>query len=131
MKKALLIFTLILGFSLTNQGVNLKQGGDNYAQIEFDKTVHDYGKLKKGSDGKCTFTYTNKGNDVLFITRVAKSCGCTTPVYSKEPLMPGQSAKIEVGYDTNLLGVFNKKITIFSNAINNSIILTIKGEVVE
>lgn len=131
MKKIVLIIALVLGLSIVNQGNINFQGGDAYAKIEFIKTEHDYGKIKKGADGKCVFKYTNKGNDVLFITRVAKSCGCTTPEFSQEPLMPGQSAEIKVGYDTNIPGAFNKKITVFSNAINNSVILTIKGEVVE
>jgi hypothetical protein len=131
MRKTVFILSVIVSLAMVGFGFTIEQGGDQYAEIKFDKTVHDYGKITKGSDGKCTFTYTNNGTDMLFITRVAKSCGCTTPVYSKEPLMPGQSAKIEVGYDTNLLGVFNKKITVFSNAVNNSVILTIKGEVVE
>ncbi len=106
---------------------------DQAAKIKFDKTVNDFGKVKKGTkDLKCTFTYTNTGNDMLFISRVKKSCGCTLPVYSKEPLMPGQSATVEVGYTTtDVLGVFNKKITVFTNAINNAIVLTIKGEIVE
>jgi hypothetical protein len=103
------------------------------AKIKFDKTVHDFGKIKKGAkDVECTFTYTNVGNDMLFISRIKKSCGCTVPVYSKEPLMPGQSATIKVGYTTtDILGAFNKKITVFTNAENNVVVLTIKGEVVE
>lgn len=131
MKKIFLVFTMIFGMALINQGNNFEQGGDAYAKIEFEKTVHDYGKIKKGGDGHCVFKYTNKGNDVLFLTRVAKSCGCTTPEFSQEPLMPGQTAEIKVGYDTNILGAFDKKITVFSNAINNSVILTIKGEITE
>ena len=104
---------------------------DVMAEIKFDTTVHDFGKIKNGAkDVKFKFKYTNTGNDVLFITRVVKSCGCTEPVYSREPLMPGQSSNVEIGYTTTeTVGVFNKKITIFSNANTESVILTIKGEV--
>ena len=104
---------------------------DMMAEIKFDTTVHDFGKIKNGAkDVKFKFKYTNTGNDVLFITRVVKSCGCTEPVYSREPLMPGQSANVEIGYTTTeTVGVFNKKITVFSNANTESVILTIKGEV--
>lgn len=131
MKKITLILSILLGLSLSNTGNNFQQSEKNFAKIEFDTLVHDYGKMLKGSDGNCVFKYKNTGTDVLFITRVAKSCGCTTPEFSREPLMPGQSAEIKVGYDTKIVGSFNKKITVFSNAINNSVILTIKGEVVE
>ncbi len=131
MRKTALFLSLLIGFAFLNTGMSLVQNDKPYAEIKFDTTVHDYGKIKKGSDGHCVFKYKNVGTDVLFITRVAKSCGCTVPEYSREPLMPGQSAEIKVGYDTKIVGKFNKKITVFSNAINNSVILTIKGEVVE
>lgn len=125
------ILLVVLMGLFFNSPVQVDQG--QAAEIKFDKTVHDFGKVKKGTKGlKCTFTYTNKGNDMLFISRVKKSCGCTVPVYSKEPLQPGQSATIEVGYTTTeVTGVFNKKITVFTNAITNAVVLTIKGEIVE
>jgi len=132
MKRILnIMLVMLIGFQFASAPINMDQ--DQAAKVKFDKTVNDFGKVKKGTQGlKCTFTYTNTGNDMLFISRVKKSCGCTVPVYSKEPLMPGQSATVEVGYTTtDIVGVFNKKITVFTNAINNSVVLTIKGEVVE
>ncbi|RUA23560.1 MAG: hypothetical protein DSY76_09360 [Bacteroidetes bacterium] len=124
------VFVLLMGFYFSNP---MMIDQDQAAKITFDKTVHDFGKVKKGAEElKCTFTYTNTGNDMLFISRVRKSCGCTLPVYSKEPIAPGQSATIEVGYTTtDVVGVFNKKITVFTNAVNNAVVLTIKGEIVE
>ncbi len=130
MKITNILLVILMGLFF-NSPVQVDQG--QAAEIKFDKTVHDFGKVKKGAkDLKCTFTYTNTGNDLLFISRVKKSCGCTVPVYSKEPLQPGQSATIEVGYTTtDVTGVFNKKITVFTNAITNAVVLTIKGEIVE
>lgn len=122
---SLLIFSMQIGFSIDGDQ------GKVAAKITFDKLVNDYGKIKKGADGVCYFTYKNEGNDVLFISRVIKSCGCTTPEFSQEPLPPGQTAKIKIGYDTKIVGVFNKTITVFSNAENSTVILTIKGEIVE
>ncbi len=131
MKKIFLLTVILIGSLTFTTAFKNHQGGDAYAKIEFNKTVHDYGKIAKGADGSCTFIFTNKGNDVLFITRVVSGCGCTTPVYSREPIMPGKSSEIKVGYDTNLLGSFDKKITVYTNAVNNAVTLTIKGEVVE
>ena len=131
MRKFTNIFLVVLvGFVFANP-IIIDQ--DQAAKIKFDKTVNDFGKVKKGTkDLKCTFTYTNTGNDMLFISRVKKSCGCTVPVFSKEPVAPGQSATIEIGYTTtDIVGVFNKKITVFTNAINAAVVLTIKGEVAE
>jgi len=131
MRKFANIFLVILvGFVFANPTI-IDQ--DQAAKIKFDKTVNDFGEIKKGTkDLTCTFTYTNTGNDMLFISRVKKSCGCTVPVFSKEPIAPGQSATIEIGYTTtDIVGVFNKKITVFTNAINAAVVLTIKGAVVE
>jgi len=143
MKLIILIFSVFLfsvqsSFALANIDgtktivlANPNNQSETMAEIKFDTTVHDFGKIKNGAkDVKFKFKYTNTGNDVLFITRVVKSCGCTEPVYSREPLMPGQSSNVEIGYTTTeTVGTFNKKITIFSNANTESVILTIKGEV--
>ena len=45
--------------------------------------------------------------------------------------MPGDSGEIEVKYKTTSLNSFRKKITVSSNAYRPSIILTIKGIVVD
>ncbi len=132
MKNTIIILSIIfVSLSLNFNGINAISQ-DRAAEIKFNKTMHDFGKVKKGSkELKCKFKYTNVGNDVLFITRIVKSCGCTEPTYSKQPLMPGQSAEIEIGYtETDALGPFNKKLTIFSNATTESVIITIKGEII-
>ncbi len=132
MKKIVIVFGLLFLFAQINIA-NKYQQEEVAAEIKFDKTTHDFGNIKKNAkDVKCIFTFTNTGNDMLFITRVVKSCGCTEPVYSKQPVMPGQTSEIEVGYTTTeIVGVFNKKLTIFTNALTESVILTIKGEVKE
>ena len=131
MKKVFIYFSLIL-FVFQFDSVNNIFQDQTAAEIKFDKTMHDFGEIKKGTkDLVCKFEYKNVGNDMLFITRIVKSCGCTEPKYSKEPLMPGQTAIIEVGYTaTDEVTSFNKKLTVFSNAETESVILTIKGRVV-
>jgi len=81
------------GFSTSTfaQGTELVQG----AKLSLDKEVHDYGKIKKGADGSCYFTITNNGTEPLTITNAKGSCGCTVPSWPKEPIIPGESAKIE------------------------------------
>jgi len=132
MKNTIIILSIIFASLQLNFNTFETTAQEQAAEIKFDKTSHDFGKIKKGAkDVKCTFKYTNIGTDVLFITRIVKSCGCTEPVYSKQPLMPGQSTTMEVGYTTtDEVGVFNKKLTVFSNATTESVIITIKGEVI-
>ena len=45
------------------------------------------------------------------------------------PIPPGKKAVIKVSYNTNRLGMINKSITVESNAVNNRVILNIKGNV--
>ena len=104
-------------------------------KIEFkdkDNTI-DYGKVTKEEDsGLRVFEFTNTGNQPLLIKDVKSSCGCTVPSFSKDPIMPGKTGKIEVKYNMNP-GPIRKTITVESNAVNvdeGRVALKIKGEVI-
>lgn len=98
--------------------------------ISFDKTTFDYGNIKSGADGHRFFTVTNTGDKPLIISEVKPSCGCTTPEWSKDPILPGKTAQIKVGYNTANPGTFNKLIEVYSNDPQNSrSVLYIKGTV--
>ncbi len=98
--------------------------------ISFDKTTFDYGNVKAGADGHRFFTVKNTGDKPLIISDVKPSCGCTTPEWSKDPILPGKSTQIKVGYNTGIKGPFNKLIEVYSNDPQNSrSVLYIKGNV--
>ncbi|MDB5260962.1 MAG: hypothetical protein JWQ14_243, partial [Adhaeribacter sp.] len=59
------------------------------------------------------------------------SCGCTTPEWTTTPVLPGKSGFIKASYNAAAMGVFNKSITITSNATNGTQVLYIKGTVVD
>ncbi|MFN4079411.1 MAG: DUF1573 domain-containing protein [Saprospiraceae bacterium] len=98
--------------------------------MTFETTTIDYGTIDKGAEPLRKFKFTNTGNEPLIIKSAKGSCGCTVPNYSKEPIMPGESSVIEVRYDTQRVGAFNKTVTITTNETgNDSRTLTIKGKV--
>lgn len=98
--------------------------------ISFDKTTLDYGTVKHNSDGQRIFTIKNTGDKPLIISRVQASCGCTTPEWSQEPIMPGKTAPLKVGYNTTIVGDFTKIIEVYSNDPENSrAVINIKGTV--
>lgn len=98
--------------------------------ISFDKTTFEYGTVKNGADGHRNFTVKNTGDKPLIISNVKASCGCTTPEWSQDPIMPGKSAIIKVGYNTTITGPFAKNIEVFSNdPANSRSVITIKGNV--
>lgn len=135
LKSILICLLLLAAINLVNaQTENTQQKtqvNSTVPEISFDNVGHDYGTIKKGADGSCNFTFINKGKEPLILSDVRSSCGCTVPTWPKEPVMPGQSGVIKVVYDTKRIGAISKSITVISNAVNGSMILSIKGNVTE
>ena len=124
----LLIFCLLLNAQTDN---SLYNQGSSKPQISFEKTLHNFGSVKKKVEASYEFVFKNTGKGPLIVSNVTTSCDCTTPVWPKEPIMPGKTGKIKVGYDTKDLGIFNKTITVYSNGVTNPVTLTIQGDVYE
>ena len=122
MKRLLLIICLVLSSSPV-----LSQ--ENIAEISFKETLIDYGTIENGDNGQKTFEFKNTGNSPLIFSRIFSSCGCTIPKKPEKPIQPGESGTIEVEYDTKRTGLFQKAITVNSNAKTPNVILRIKGEV--
>ena len=98
-------------------------------EISFEKELHDFGTFQQNGDGLYEFKFTNTGDAPLIISNSKGSCGCTVPVWPKEPIGPGKSNVIRVKYDTKRIGAFNKSITITSNAkIDPTKVIRIKGK---
>jgi hypothetical protein len=103
----------------------------NGPSIKFDETTHDFGNFKE-ADGSVehTFEFTNNGTAELIIESVKASCGCTTPEWTKSPIIPGGKGTIKAAYNPEKRpGPFNKSLTIGSNAISQHTKLYIKGNV--
>ena len=125
MKKILILF--IAFFSLMSV-----HSQENKPEISFEKTVIDYGTVNKGDNGVREFVFKNTGNAPLIISNVKSTCGCTIPKKPEKPILPGESEKIQVKYDTKRVGFIRKSITVTSNAASSpTTILKIKGQVVE
>jgi hypothetical protein len=70
----------------------------NVTSISFDRVKHDFGNIPEDSDNLTEFIVTNTGDKPLIIENVQASCGCTTPKKPEDPIMPGQSDVISVGF---------------------------------
>jgi hypothetical protein len=74
--------------------------------------------------------FTNTGDQPVKISNVKASCGCTTPFWTREEVLPGESGKITARYNTrNRPGNFTKTLRITSNAEEANMVLYIKGNV--
>ena len=128
MKKVICLLGLFLLFAGAVKAQEVRNG----AEIEFEKTVHDYGNVPYNGNGECEFRFTNTGNEPLIVPKPKSSCGCTIPTWPKEPILPGESEVIKVTYRTNRPGTINKTVTVTSNAVQNgTVVLRIKGTVMD
>lgn len=101
-------------------------------KIVFEKETHDFGTIKE-EDGSVSydFIFTNTGSQPLIIQSVKASCGCTTPEWTKDPVLPGKKGFVRATYNpAGRPGPFNKSITVTSNAENSTVTLFIKGNVI-
>ena len=121
--KRFLIIICVISYSVPTHSQ------EKFAEITFKETIIDYGIIENGVDGKKTFEFKNTGDSPLIFSRIFSSCGCTIPKKPEKPIEPGESGIIEVEYDTKRTGLFQKAITVNSNAKTPNIILRIKGEV--
>jgi hypothetical protein len=101
--------------------------GISAQEFKFEKETINYGKIKKGDEGKRVFEFTNIGNAPIIIKDIKTSCDCAVPEKPERPIMPGEKSSLTVSYDTSKTGGFSKEIIIFSNAKESIKKIKIKG----
>jgi hypothetical protein len=124
--KRIYLFILLISFA----------GFSGYAQklaktpsevLGVKETSFDFGKIPQGRPVTHNFEVINKSSKPLLIDNVEASCGCTTPEWSQDPIAPGASTQIKVGFNASSEGKFQKTITIYYGEKVKG--LTISGEV--
>ena len=102
------------------------------AEIQFEKMDHSFGRIREeAGPASFSFKFTNTGKIPLILQGVEASCGCTTPEWSQEPILPGKAGSIKVTFDPEQRpGAFAKSITINANVPKTTRVLTISGEVI-
>lgn len=98
--------------------------------IVVDDSRHDFGTIQEGDVARHVFTISNTGDGPFTLTAVRPSCGCTTPEWTTDPLLPGEEGAIAVEYDSEgLPGAFEKLVSVESDANPDRVLLYIKGYV--
>ena len=104
--------------------------GKSEPVIEFEKTEHDFGKMLQGEQVSYTFKFKNVGNAPLIVSNIEKTCGCTSPDFSKEPIKPGGEGRITITYDSKgHKGFQNNRLIVKTNANPSETMLRIKAQV--
>lgn len=131
MKKLLSILTVFALFTTLSMAQDATEAPktDGGPKMDFEVTEVDYGEIVQGSEPLRVFKFTNNGDEPLIISKAKGSCGCTVPKYPQEAILPGETSEIEVRYDTNRIGPFQKTVTLTTNEANPTHTLKIKGKV--
>lgn len=119
-------FYLLTVLSLLWAGFTAQAQGE----LKFEKETHDFGTFAEGVIASYEFVVKNVGDKPVVIAQVQPSCGCTTPEWTKDPIMPGKTGVIKAMYNSNgRPGPFHKSISVVSNAATPNAVIFIKGEV--
>jgi Protein of unknown function (DUF1573) len=107
---------------------NAQPAAETQDVLKLKESEHNFGQIPQGKPVYYTFEIVNTGAQALKLDDVHASCGCTTPEWSREPIAPGATAKIKVGYNAAAENYFEKSITITYNT-NQTKQLKISGTV--
>lgn len=120
--RGLLVFAwLILPLFSEAQGV-----------AEFDKLVHSFGSVEEQAGRlEARFSFKNTGTDELLIAEVIAECGCTSPSWTRQRIMPHDTGSVVVAFQPfNRPGYFSKTMEVKWVGNVSPTILTIEGRVI-
>jgi hypothetical protein len=123
MKKIVLLVIAVLGIATVF--------AQSKAPLEFKEVKHSFGKIQQNVPASYTFTFKNTSNAPVVIESAVAGCGCTTPEYPKGAIAKGATEKIKVTYNAASVGAFTKTVTVKVAKVNDPIVLTIDGEVLD
>ena len=100
-------------------------------KIQLEEDNFDFGDILQGASVTHYFMIKNIGRDDLLISSVKGSCGCTVSEWPKDPILPGEKSNIKVTFNsTGKKGRQKKTITLLTNSIPNTKVITISGNVI-
>jgi len=86
------------------------------ARISFLADTFDFGSIPRGSTVVHRFIIKNTGQDVLEISDVRPTCGCTTAPLSSNKIQPGEEATLKASFNSQKFnGRVRKEIYVNSN----------------
>ncbi len=99
-------------------------------RLSSNKETHNFGQIEWKNPVSVQYLITNTGSAPLVLTEVEPSCACSVAQWTQTPIEPGKKGLIEVKFDAQALGRFEKSVAVYSNATPNLVYLYFTGEVV-
>lgn len=97
--------------------------------VKVDKTVKDFGDIFTDQGPvSATFTFTNISSKPILLLSAVASCGCTDVEWTREPVQPGKTGKVDATFDNNDGPYpFDKTVTVYVSDVKKPIILHLRG----
>jgi len=99
--------------------------------IEFIPPIADLGEMAADTSKTITVQIKNVHSEPIRISKAIPGCGCTTPVWPKDPIPPGGMAPVEITMKPgSTQGIkLSKKVT-FQIENHNPVVLSVEANVV-
>lgn len=135
-KSLILSFILISGHQTFAQNKkvldNVANENGGKASFKFETEEFNFGTIEQGESVTSELKFINTGSEPLIISKAEGSCGCTVPIFPKEPILKNQSGVIKVTFNSSgKFGIQDKTVTITSNAVQNPMIIHVKGTIIK
>ena len=120
-----------LGFPSVARSQESAAGGKGTQTVRFDHEKWNFGDVAEdGGKVEHTFVFTNVSSKPVVVLDVVSGCGCTTPSYSRKPVMRGEKGEIVVSFDPmNRPGHFSKGISVQISGSTEPVTLLVEGVV--
>jgi hypothetical protein len=112
MLKRIIVLLLVTGAVYSSNAQTIAENKPVAETAVLKEKSFDFGKIPQGRPVTHVFELVNKSSQPIMLENVLASCGCTTPEWSKDPVQPGATTNIKVGFNAAAEGVFNRSITI-------------------
>ncbi|MBT4398899.1 MAG: DUF1573 domain-containing protein [Bacteroidetes bacterium] len=109
---SLIVVTVFITASVSAQQIakdsKVKEEKGSSVNLSWDKAKHVFGSIEHKHAVTAKFTFTNTSEKPIVITRVGTTCGCTAPIFPKEPIKAGDQGIVSLRFDAVAPGFFKK-----------------------
>lgn len=102
-------------------------------EVSTEISSYDFGEVPQGDKVSYTFRFKNSGDELLEISSVSSSCGCTAALLSSKRIAAGDMGEIKATFDSSRFrGRVIKTITMKTNSPSHpQVQFKLQGEVKE
>jgi hypothetical protein len=97
-------------------------------QMQWEQTKHNFGAVKRGEVLRKEFLVKNNGTAPLLLQKAEVSCSCTSVELDTAPVMPGQTGKVTIVFNTaSVYGRQDRVVEIITNVAGEPVRLRYKA----